>query len=221
MEFCAATGNAGKLKEIRRILEKQGHTVKSQKELGIDLDPEETGTTFAENALIKAKAICEVCKLPTIADDSGLAVDALAGAPGVYSARYSGVHGDDEANNDKLLAAMAQVLPKNRSAKFVSAVCIYLPDNRHFTCMGECPGKVGSERHGTNGFGYDPIFIPDSVGLPDGSLKKNTEDRSYAQLADSEKDAISHRGNAMRIMEKELPVFLADTTIIGGASGSL
>ena len=107
MLICAATGNAGKLKEIRRILEAQGHEVKSQKELGITLEPEETGTTFAENALIKAKAICEASGLPTLADDSGLMVEALGGAPGVYSARYCGRHGDDEANNDKLLAELA------------------------------------------------------------------------------------------------------------------
>ena len=107
MLICAATGNAGKLKEIRRILEAQGHEVKSQKELGITLEPEETGTTFAENALIKTKAICEASGMPTQADDSGLKVDAVGGAPGVYSARYCGRHGDDEAKNDKILAALA------------------------------------------------------------------------------------------------------------------
>ena len=106
MKICAATGNAGKLRELRRILEAQGHEVVSQKELGITIEPEETGTTFAENALIKAETICKASGLPTIADDSGLCVDALDGAPGVYSARYCGHHGDDEANNDKLLAAM-------------------------------------------------------------------------------------------------------------------
>ena len=127
MLICAATGNAGKLKEIRRILEAQGHEVKSQKELGITLEPEETGTTFAENALIKAKAICEASGLPTLADDSGLMVDALGGAPGVYSARYCGRHGDDEANNDKLLAEMADVEEGKRAAKFVSAVCFTCP----------------------------------------------------------------------------------------------
>ena len=104
-EICAATGNAGKLRELRRILEAQGHEVVSQKELGITIEPDETGTTFAENALIKAETICKVSGLPTIADDSGLCVDALGGAPGVYSARYCGHHGDDEANNDKLLDA--------------------------------------------------------------------------------------------------------------------
>ena len=103
MKICAATGNAGKLRELRRILEAQGHEVVSQKELGITIEPDETGTTFEENALIKAETICKASGLPTIADDSGLCVDALEGAPGVYSARYCGRHGDDEANNDKLL----------------------------------------------------------------------------------------------------------------------
>ena len=106
MKICAATGNQGKLKELRRILEAQGHEVVSQKELGITTEPDETGTTFAENAKIKAETICKESGLPTIADDSGLCVDALNGAPGVYSARYCGHHGDDEANNDKLLFAL-------------------------------------------------------------------------------------------------------------------
>ena len=109
MKICAATGNAGKLRELRRILEAQGHEVVSQKELGITIEPEETGTTFEENALIKAETICKASGLPTIADDSGLCVDALDGAPGVYSARYCGRHGDDEANNDKLLEKMKDV----------------------------------------------------------------------------------------------------------------
>lgn len=221
MEFCAATKNAGKLKEILRILDRQGHTVKSQGELGIPLEPEETGETFAENARIKAKAICEVCGMPTIADDSGLAVDVLGGAPGVYSARYAGEHGNDEANNEKLLAALLGIPKEKRTAKFVSAVCVYLPDGRNFIFMGECPGSVGTRRHGKNGFGYDPIFIPDFVGLPDGTLRENTEKRSYAELADQEKDAISHRGCAMRAMENELHSFLTDSRIRGGTSAPL
>ncbi len=109
MRICAATGNAGKLRELRRILEAQGHEVVSQKELGITIEPDETGTTFEANALIKAETICKASGLPTIADDSGLCVDALDGAPGVYSARYCGHHGDDEANNDKLLENMKDV----------------------------------------------------------------------------------------------------------------
>ena len=209
MLICAATGNAGKLKELRRILEAQGHQVKSQKELGIALDPEETGTTFEANALIKAEAICKASGLATIADDSGLMVDALGGEPGVYSARYCGHHGDDEANNDKLLENMDSVPEGQRAAKFVSAVTLMLPDGRSLTCMGDCPGKVGFVRKGTNGFGYDPLFIPTHTGTKEGRRLENTQGRSYAQLEDWEKDAISHRGNALRELQKVLPAFLA------------
>ena len=211
MLICAASNNAGKLKELRRILERMGHEVKSLRELGITLDPEETGTTFAENARIKAEAFCKASGLPTVADDSGLCVDALGGAPGVYSARYAGVHGDDEANNRKLLAALAAVLAvggEQRRARFVSAVCFMLPDGRALTVEGECPGCVAAAPAGTNGFGYDPLFIPDRVGVGDGTVP-NTARRTYAQLADSEKDAISHRGRAMEKLEAALPAFLA------------
>ena len=209
MKICAATGNAGKLRELRRILEAQGHEVVSQKELGITIEPEETGTTFAENALIKAETICRASGLPTIADDSGLCVDALGGAPGVYSARYCGRHGDDEANNDKLLDAMQAVPAGQRGAKFVSAVCFILPDGRHLTCMGECPGSIAYERLcGDYGFGYDPLFIPADCGVGKHEKRPNTEGRSYAQLTPDEKDAISHRGNALAELEKELPDFL-------------
>ena len=208
MRICAATGNAGKLRELRRILEAQGHEVVSQKELGITIEPDETGTTFEANALIKAETICKASGLPTIADDSGLCVDALDGAPGVYSARYCGHHGDDEANNDKLLEKMKDVPAGQRGAKFVAAVCFILPEGRHLTCVGECPGRVAFERLAEDyGFGYDPLFIPDAYGTPDG-CRPNTEGRSYAQLTPDEKDAISHRGNALAELEKELPDFL-------------
>ena len=211
MKICAATGNAGKLRELRRILEAQGHEVVSQKELGITIEPEETGTTFAENALIKAETICKASGLPTIADDSGLCVDALDGAPGVYSARYCGHHGDDEANNDKLLAAMQAVPAGQRGAKFVSAVCFILPDGRHLTCMGECPGSIAFTRLcGDYGFGYDPLFIPADCGVGKTDKRPNTENRSYAQLTPDEKDAISHRGNALAELEKQLPGFLGE-----------
>ena len=175
----------------------------------ITIEPEETGTTFAENALIKAETICKACGLPTIADDSGLCVEALGGAPGVYSARYCGRHGDDEANNDKLLDAMQAVPAGQRGAKFVSAVCFILPDGRHLTCMGECPGSIAFERLcGDYGFGYDPLFIPTDCGVGKHDKRPNTEGRSYAQLTPDEKDAISHRGNALAELEKELPDFL-------------
>ena len=209
MEFIAATNNPGKMAEMRRILERMGHTVRSQREAGVTLEPEENGTTFAENARIKARAICEAAGTATIADDSGLCVDALDGAPGVYSARYCGVHGDDEANNDKLLAALEKVPAERRDAKFVSAVCFYLPGGRHITFHGECPGRVGFVRRGENGFGYDPLFVPRLVGLAGSGARPNTEGRTYAELEAWEKDAISHRGAAMRLLDERLADFLA------------
>lgn len=168
MEFIAATNNPGKMAEMRRILERMGHTVRSQREAGVTLEPEENGTTFAENARIKARAICEAAGTATIADDSGLCVDALDGAPGVYSARYCGRHGDDEANNDKLLEELAGVPEGKRAARFVSSICVCLPGGRCAVFEGVCPGRVGFVRRGTNGFGYDPLFIPDEVGVPGG-----------------------------------------------------
>lgn len=210
MIVCAASNNPGKLRELRRILQTIGHEVKSLKELGITLDPEETGDTFKKNAYLKAQAFCSASALPTIADDSGLCVDALQGAPGVYSARYAGVHGDDAANNQKLLAALANVPAPNRSAKFVSAVCLMLPQGRALLVEGECPGQINFAEIGSNGFGYDPLFVPRFVGLPDGGKTPNVKNRSYAQLADAEKDAISHRGAALAKLAALLPEFLAN-----------
>ena len=209
MIVCAASNNAGKLKELRRILEQMGHEVKSLRDLCIDLDPEETGTTFAENARIKAEAFCKASGLPTVADDSGLCVDALHGAPGVYSARYAGHHGDDAANNAKLLHEMADVPAGQRAAKFVSAICFMLPDGRALEVEGECPGRIAfSLQNGDYGFGYDPLFIPADCGVGKTDKRPNTENRSYAQLTPDEKDAISHRGNALAELEKQLPDFL-------------
>ena len=142
-----------------------------------------------------------------MADDSGLCVDALGGAPGVFSARYAGVHGDDEANNRKLLAEMQAVPAGQRAARFVSAVCFMLPDGRALTVEGVCPGSVAFAPAGENGFGYDPLFIPDRVGVGAGTVE-NAARRTYAELADAEKDAISHRGRAMEKLERELPEFL-------------
>ena len=199
MEFIAATNNPGKMAEMRRILERMGHTVRSQREAGVTLEPEENG----------------------IADDSGLCVDALDGAPGVYSARYCGRHGDDEANNDKLLEELAGVPEGKRAARFVSSICVCLPGGRCAVFEGVCPGRVGFVRRGTNGFGYDPLFIPDEVGVPGGGgTAENTQGRSYAELSAAEKDAISHRGRAMERMEAELARFLADGSVIGMTCGN-
>ena len=158
MEFVAGTKNKGKLKELKRILELMGHTVTSQEEIGVTTEPVEDGDTFEANALIKAKTICEQCNLPTVSDDSGIEVDILDGAPGVYTARYCGRHGDDEGNNTKLLADLEGYTKEQRTAKFVSAVCLYLPNGKYLTVRGECAGYIGFERKGENGFGYDPIF---------------------------------------------------------------
>ena len=210
MKFVLASHNKGKLAEMQAVLADLGIEVVMPADLGIYVDVEETGETFAENAALKANAIMEASGLPAIADDSGLCVDALGGAPGVYSARYCGHHGDDEANNDKLLAAMQAVPAGQRGAKFVSAVCFILPDGRHLTCMGECPGSIAFERLcGDYGFGYDPLFIPADCGVGKTDKRPNTEKRSYAQLTPDEKDAISHRGNALAKLEEELPKFLA------------
>ena len=209
MKLVLASKNQHKLLEMEHILRDLGLEVVLESQVGVDVDVEETGTTFLENAALKARAVMEASGMAAIADDSGLMVDALDGAPGVYSARYCGRHGDDEANNDKLLAALSGVEEGSRGAKFVSAVCFYLPGGRQLTVLGECPGRVGFARAGTNGFGYDPLFIPDEVGLPGGGKAPNAEGRSYAQLEDWEKDAISHRGVAMAKLDKELPAFLA------------
>ena len=165
-----ATGNAHKLTEIEAILGKVMPEVRfvALGQLGDFEDPEENGTTFLENAIIKAQAAVEETGLMAIADDSGLVVDALDGEPGVYSARYAGEHGNDAANNEKLMAEMQNVPVGQRAAKFVSAVCLILPDGRELVVTGECPGSVALTPAGDNGFGYDPLFIPDAVGLPGG-----------------------------------------------------
>ncbi|MBQ3394491.1 MAG: RdgB/HAM1 family non-canonical purine NTP pyrophosphatase [Oscillospiraceae bacterium] len=191
MDFAIATNNKKKLAEINRILNSLGHHGKSLKELGIDIEIVEDGNTFAENALIKAKTVAKMCSLITISDDSGLEVDYLNGAPGVYTARYAGENATDDENIDKLLDELRGVEKENRTARFVSAVCMYDPSNgENHVFIGTCEGYIGEERLGYDGFGYDPVFM---VG-----------DRSYAQMSPEEKDSISHRGTAMRKLERFL-----------------
>ncbi len=194
MIFAAATNNAKKLKEIQRILNALGHDAKTLRELGIEIEIEENGTTFAENAVIKAKAIADICKMPTISDDSGLEVDFLDGAPGVYTARYAGEHATDDENIDKLLAALEGVPQEKRGAAFVSSVCLYVPaengEDVSVVCTGRCSGWIGYERIGDGGFGYDPVFM---VG-----------EKSYSEMSAEEKDAISHRGQALRMLGEEI-----------------
>lgn len=192
MKIIIATHNKHKLQEMSRILSPMGYEVVTDLDLGIELsDVEENGETFLDNARIKAEAGCKESGLPCIADDSGLCVDALGGAPGVYSARYSGVHGDDDGNNRKLLAELSGIPTEKRTAHFACAICVSFPDGSEVTATGKCEGYIGYEKKGTNGFGYDPLFM---VG-----------DRSLAQMTAQEKDAVSHRGNALKELQKILP----------------
>ena len=195
MRFLLATHNLKKQAEMQRILSPLGIEVLTADMAGVALtDVDETGETFRENAFLKADSGCRESGLPCIADDSGLCVDALGGAPGVYSARFSGVHGDDNANIAKLLAALKDVPDEKRTAHFACAVCVCFPDGRKLELEGRCNGKIGYEKQGSDGFGYDPVFL---VG-----------DRSFAQFTADEKDAVSHRGNALRKLCKALPDYL-------------
>ena len=183
----AASKNPKKLAEMLRILTDLPIEVVSLSRFPDLDDVEETGETFAANATLKAEAYARATGLPTMADDSGLEVDALGGAPGVHSARYAGVHGDDAANVAKLLAELAGVPAEKRTARF--RCCIAVADDRGVltTLEGACEGTIGEEPVGRNGFGYDPVFIP-TAG----------DDRTMAQRSAEEKDAISHRGAALR-----------------------
>lgn len=195
MDFLIATHNMKKRDELQRILSPLGVHVLTADEAGVDLtDVEETGTTFEENALLKARSGCKEGKMPCIADDSGLCVDALDGAPGVFSARFAGEHGNDDKNNEKLLSLLSDVPPEKRTARFISTVACVFPDGRELVVRGECEGKIGYEKRGENGFGYDPLFY---VG-----------ERTFAEFTPEEKDAVSHRGNALRALTEALPAYL-------------
>ncbi|MBQ5969602.1 MAG: RdgB/HAM1 family non-canonical purine NTP pyrophosphatase [Clostridia bacterium] len=185
MKLLIATHNLKKQAEMQRILSPLGFDVLTAEMAGVTLtDVEETGKTFRENAYLKAKSGCDETGLPCVADDSGLCVDALGGAPGVFSARFSGVHGNDDANIDKLLQELQTVPKGKRSAHFACAVCLCFPNGRVVEVEGRCSGRIGFERHGQGGFGYDPVFM---VG-----------EKSFAELTKEEKDRISHRGDALQ-----------------------
>lgn len=184
--FIMATHNKHKVAELSRILEPMGIHVETA-----DLpEVEETGTTFEENARLKALSACKTTGFPSVADDSGIAVDALGGAPGVYSARYAGEEATDADRNKKLLEEMKDIPEGKRSARFVSAICCVFPSGEEITVTGVCEGTVAFAPQGKDGFGYDPIFL---VG-----------DRTYAELSPAEKDAVSHRGKALRLLKEEL-----------------
>ena len=191
MKFLIATHNMKKRDEVYRILSPLGIDVNTSEQLGIEItDVDETGETFYENALLKAQSGCRESGLPCVADDSGLAVDYLVGAPGVYSARFAGCHGDDEANNQKLLKLMTDVPTEERTGRYVSVVCCVFPNGDIISARGECEGVIGFEPVGTGGFGYDPLFV---MG-----------EKTMAQLTAEEKDAVSHRGKALRRLAVKL-----------------
>lgn len=201
MDFVLASNNKKKLDELKRILLPLGVNVISAKDMGIDLhDIKETGMTFAENALIKAEFILKLTNLPSIGDDSGLMVDALGGEPGIYSARYAGPFASDSDRIKKLLFNMKNVKSEDRDAKFVCSICCLFPDGRKITANGECRGKIGFEPVGSNGFGYDPIFI-------------TKYGKTFAQLNSDEKDKTSHRGNALRILSDKLKKHEIEETV--------
>lgn len=186
MRIIAATQNMHKLAELRAISGNYGYELLSQADVGLeDMDVDETGESFEENSFIKADAVCRASGEPAVADDSGLAVDALNGAPGIYSARYAGEHGNDAKNRAKLLEALKDVPEGERGAKFVCVITLVLPDGRRLVSRGECPGRIGFEEKGDNGFGYDPLFIPDG------------SDKSFAELDAEVKNSISHRARAL------------------------
>jgi len=190
MTFILASNNSGKLKEMREMLSALGCDVISQKEAGLTLEVEETGTTFEENAFLKAEAACKMSGLPAIADDSGLCVDALGGEPGIYSARYAGEDKSDEDRNLYLLDKMKN--EKNRRARFVSAVAVVFPNGDRISTLGECHGELLYAPRGENGFGYDPLFYMEEYKM------------TTAEMEPELKNKISHRGRAIALLGEKL-----------------
>ena len=190
MKLAIATNNAHKLQEIRAILRGQFDELLSLKDLGIDVDVEETGKTLEENALLKARTIQELCHMPTLADDTGLMVDALNGAPGVYSARYAGEEHNDANNRALLLKNLKN--EQNRKAHFATVIAIVYPNGDFITSKGHVEGEILQEERGTEGFGYDSLFYSYE-------LKK-----TFAEATQEEKNSVSHRGRALRAMLEKL-----------------
>lgn len=183
-QIILATNNQNKLQEISQMLSPLGIQVLSQSQAGVQLDVEETGTSFAENAELKARAFYEKTGMPVLADDSGLAVDALNGAPGVYSHRYAGEHATDADRCAKLLEELSGVPEAQRTARFLCAMCYIDPAGTAHSFLGRVEGTIGTEPEGENGFGYDPVF--------------RYQGKSFAVLTAEEKNAVSHRADALR-----------------------
>ncbi len=190
MNIIVATKNQNKVNEIKKIFAPLGFNVMSQEDAGIDVDVEETGDTFAKNALIKARAVAMLCDDCVLADDSGLCVEALDGRPGVFSARYAGPGATDLEKIEKLLIEMQD--KTNRKAKFVTNIAFIFPDGREIVTQGEVSGKILREPVGSNGFGYDPVFYSTEL------------EKTFAQAEMDEKNRISHRGRALSALYDEL-----------------
>ncbi len=196
MEIVLATGNPGKLREVEAILAPRGIRVRSARELGFDREIEETGESFADNAQLKARTVARALGIPALADDSGLVVEALAGRPGVYSARYAGPGASDQENNRKLLQELEGLPPHRRQAAFVCVMACCRPDGGLLMAKGTLRGRIALEPAGSEGFGYDPVFLLPRLG------------RTVAQLRPQEKNAISHRARALANLVERLPGFL-------------
>lgn len=190
MDLVIASNNAHKVKEIKNILGDKFGKIYTLRDLGINVDVEENGRTFYENALKKAKAISDIAHMAAIADDSGLEVDSLGGAPGLYSARYAGLHGDDNANNKQLLDNLKN--KESRRANFICTVVLYLPDGDIISAEGKSYGTIIDAPRGENGFGYDPLFLSDEYSL------------TYAELSQDQKNSISHRAKALNTLAQIL-----------------
>lgn len=187
-----ATGNAGKVKEIQMIMEDTGMEVLSMKEAGISVDIEENGTTYEENALIKAREVAKYTDAIVMADDSGLEIDYLNKEPGILSARYLGEDTSYRIKNQNLIDRLEGVPDEKRTARFVCAIAAVLPDGKELTTRATIEGRIGYEEKGSHGFGYDPIFYVPQFG------------KTTAELTEEEKNQVSHRGKALRLMKEEL-----------------
>lgn len=195
MKIAVATKNAHKVKELSKLINIEGVDFISLKDLGFEGEIEENGSTFEENALIKARFVCDKYNLPAISDDSGLCVDALDGMPGIYSARYASdndANARDDANIDKLLLNLKGIPEEKRTARFICAMAFCSPDGTSFTVKGNCEGKILLEKDGCEGFGYDPVFF---------SFDAN---KTFGKTSDEEKNLVSHRANASKLMSQKL-----------------
>lgn len=197
MKIVLASNNGNKLRELGELLADMDVELVSQRDAGCNFEVDETGETFEENAFLKAAAVTRATGLPAVADDSGLVVDALGGAPGVYSARFTGNHGDSDADRYMYLLRKLEN-EEQRTARFVSCICCTFPNGDVLRSRGECEGTIAFGPEGQNGFGYDPVFIPEGGTL------------TMGEMSAEEKNAISHRGRALRIFKEELREYNAD-----------